>query len=64
MPDGIDPRGAGVWYAVDPSGGAGAILPSVHTVTEHEDGTISVTPSLVMPSGWHGFLQRGVWSSA
>jgi hypothetical protein len=64
VPDGIDPRESGCWYLVDPTGGAGAALPSVHAVVEHEDGTITCSPSLVMPSGWHGFLERGVWRLA
>jgi hypothetical protein len=40
---------------------------SRHTVTEHEDGTISVSPSILMggqgttTAPWHGFLERGVW---
>lgn len=64
VPDSIDPRERGVWYVVDPDGKAGAILPSLHTITEHEDGTITCSPSLVMPCGWHGYLERGVWRSA
>lgn len=32
-----------------------------HTVTDHEDGTITVEPSLVMRNGWHGWLRRGVF---
>lgn len=51
------------WLLVDPTGGAGSIIPENHTVTEHEDGTITVSPSLVMPGGWHGWLRRGVWQS-
>lgn len=42
---------------------------SRHTVTEHEDGTITVSPSILMEQGrhakaspgWHGYLERGVW---
>jgi len=38
---------------------------SKHTVTEHEDRTISVAPSIKVtnPQGTHrhGFLRRGVW---
>jgi hypothetical protein len=62
VPDGVDPRGNGWWYIVDPTGGAGALDPAIHTITEHEDGTVSVTPSIVAPLGWHGFLNHGVWS--
>ena len=35
-----------------------------HSVTEHEDGTITVSPSILCRSGsaeWHGYLERGVW---
>lgn len=42
---------------------------SSHQVVEHEDGTITVSPSIGhhgnTPEGnrvyWHGFLERGVW---
>lgn len=51
-----------VWLAVDPTGGALAITPKHHTVEEHDDGTITVSPSIVAPSGWHGFLRAGTWS--
>lgn len=45
---------------------------SAHEVTEHEDGTITVSPSILitMPDPdnpganieqWHGYLERGVW---
>ena len=35
-----------------------------HTITEHEDGTITVSPSILFESHkgtWHGYLERGVW---
>jgi hypothetical protein len=40
--------------------------PVVHDweITEHDDGTISVQPSIMDPGGWHGFLDRGVWTAA
>lgn len=40
---------------------------SEHRVTEHEDGTITVAPSIRIQCGpgfswrWHGYLERGVW---
>lgn len=40
---------------------------SGHQVTEHDDGTITVQPSILVnshrpaPDGWHGFLERGTW---
>lgn len=61
VPSGVDPRPGVEWYVVDPTGGAGAIRTAVHNVTEHPDGTITVSPSLVMPSGWHGFLINNEW---
>lgn len=37
-------------------------------MVEHEDGTITISPSIHLHptpngsrSGWHGFLERGVW---
>ena len=50
------------WLLVDPTGAAGSIIPENHTVVEHADGTITVSPSVVMPGGWHGWLRHGVWS--
>lgn len=52
----------GRWEIRDPLGNAGGI--GKHKVEEHEDGTISVTPSIWDPDkgGYHGFLTRGVWS--
>lgn len=37
---------------------------SNHTIVEHEDGTITVSPSILITrydGTWHGFLERGVW---
>lgn len=34
------------WYIVDPDGKIGSLGPR-HAVTEHDDGTISVTPSIL-----------------
>ena len=55
------------WFCTTPNGLFGNI--SKHTVTEHEDCTITVSPSILVSSGsdplsapsWHGFLERGVW---
>lgn len=61
--------GKGEWHIVDPTGGIGALgritaeLPqSAHEVTIHDNGTITCSPSLVMPSGWHGWLKEGVFT--
>lgn len=61
-----------VWMCCTPSGHVSDL--TAHEVTEHEDGTITVAPSIVVEGGqtvrergeepivsWHGFLKRGVW---
>ena len=57
------------WFCTTPNGLAGNL--SAHQVEEHEDGTISVTPSILVTSGskqadpsWHGFLKRGIWTES
>lgn len=52
------------WYAMTPDGRLGNL--SAHNVTEHEDGTVTVSPSILVtggdsPGSWHGFLERGIW---
>lgn len=59
-------RLAGTWYACTPSGDLGNL--AAHDVTEHDDGTITVSPSILVrepggPELWHGWLERGVWRS-
>ncbi len=40
-----------------------------HQIVEHEDGTITVSPSILVTCpgaeewNWHGYLKRGVWRS-
>lgn len=71
MPAGSYGRNAhGAWEACTPNGRRGVL--DVHTVEEHDDGTITVDPSIrvdpiltpddtVFRAGWHGFLEKGVW---
>lgn len=50
------------WYLYLPGGGLGRL--SNHTVDEHADGTITVSPSVLVQGGRgrrHGFVRRGVW---
>lgn len=49
------------WHIRDPSGRGGAL--TSHMIVEHEDDTITVSPSILDPNpgGWHGYLERGVW---
>lgn len=58
----------GRWFAATPNGKLGDL--SNHDVVEHEDGTITVSPSILVTGYddeknetvvWHGYLERGVW---
>jgi hypothetical protein len=72
LPGGLDDtrvcywRSPGGWWIYLPSAGVGRLVN--HEVTEHEDGTITVKPSIGLgragaPGGFarHGFLTRGEW---
>lgn len=63
------------WIGCAPNGHACAL--GAHKVEEHEDGTITVSPSILISRGgpksagnkpyeelFHGFLERGVWRTA
>lgn len=52
---------SGVWLVKCPNGDVGNL--SRHQITEHENGTITVSPSIqVVGQGqWHGWLQNGIW---
>jgi hypothetical protein len=61
-------RSEGVWYARPPQSdtfhcGPGSL--ANHDVVEHEDGTITVSPSILVTGHhgvqWHGYLERGIW---
>jgi hypothetical protein len=52
------------WCAVTPDGRQCGLRG--HDVTEHGDGTITASPSILVSGGekswsWHGYLERGVW---
>lgn len=54
----------GNWFCCVPDGRLGNL--SNHQVIEHEDGTITVSPSILVWAGgkdgqWHGYLEHGVW---
>lgn len=56
-------------WCVRPPGARVAAKITKHTVTEHEDGTITVEPSIVYstsdrPDYYHGYLEHGVWREA
>jgi hypothetical protein len=57
------------WYAHCPGADDLVANLSSHAVVEHEDGTITVSPSILCSDGaeghvYHGFLERGVWRLA
>jgi len=58
---------SGHWYCCTPGGHMGNL--SGHSVTEHEDRTITVSPSILISSTdrthqlWHGHLERGAWKT-
>jgi hypothetical protein len=57
---------SGEWFGMTPNGHLANL--SAHAVIEHEDGTITVHPSISVktPAGvelWHGFLRGGVWEA-
>lgn len=59
----------GAWYAHCPGPNDLVANLSTHQITEHEDGTITVAPSIACSDGagghrFHGFLERGVWRNA
>lgn len=56
----------GRWYCCTPKQGfaylTGHSDPSRDwEVTEHEDGTITVKPSINQVGRWHGYLEKGIW---
>ena len=61
------PGGAEKWnlWIKDPRGHEGMCAAHIHKITEENDGTVTVSPSIAPndtdPGGWHGYLERGVW---
>jgi hypothetical protein len=56
----------GDWYARTPNGQLGNL--GGHQVTEHHDGSITVSPSILVTGGesnkrYHGYLRAGVWET-
>lgn len=58
------------WIAITPNDHAGNL--GGHKVVEHEDGTITVSPSIAVYTSrdgkplevYHGYLEHGVWRPA
>lgn len=57
----------GQWMVNTPNGHLGMINTKKWTIIEHEDGTITVSPSISVRNAdqelWHGFLEAGIWRS-
>lgn len=57
------------WLAITPNGHLCNL--AKHAVVELEDGTITVSPSILVQAPrngksvelWHGYLERGVWTA-
>lgn len=69
----------GTWYAAcpvprDEYGMVCLASMANHSCTEHEDGTLTVSPSILVSAPWgptravkefyHGFLEHGIWRTA
>ena len=55
-----------LWIICCPTGSRGTINNKIWTITEHEDGTITVNPSIQITNhipeySWHGYLRNGIW---
>lgn len=55
----------GVWWARVPAPGFSMATLTLHEIIEHDDHTITASPSILMEKGngvsWHGYLVKGVW---
>ena len=55
-----------IWYAMTPNGHLANL--SNHKITEHDDGTITVSPSIRvlgdLDYAYHGYLEKGIWRDA
>lgn len=60
-----EPNGEPGWCCATPSDPILSGSLRNHTVVEHDDGTITVEPSILIHRGtgerWHGFLRAGIW---
>ncbi|KKM93625.1 hypothetical protein LCGC14_1206560 [marine sediment metagenome] len=58
-----------LWYCRPPNPEIHLGNLRAHQVEEHEDGTITVSPSILIEEGtggplWHGWLKKGEWTEA
>jgi hypothetical protein len=54
-----------IWACTTPNNHFGRL--DGHDVVEHDDGTITVSPSILISNEneelWHGYLEHGIWRS-
>lgn len=64
VPGGYGRDAGGHWWCMPPGTDLIGRL-DAHEITEHDDGTITVSPSILIEGwkapAWHGWLERGVW---
>ena len=53
-----------IWMMRAPKGHIGNL--DNHNIVEHDDGTITVSPSILIQDKeyhniWHGYLEKGIW---
>lgn len=55
----------GKWFCRVPAPGFSIGGLGLHTIVEHDDGTITVSPSILCnghhDKQWHGYLEHGIW---
>lgn len=49
------------WFMKTPTGRVGALIPEFHSWIIEQDGTLTITPSIVY-FDYHGFLKNGIWT--
>ena len=56
----------GEWQCRTPDSNIGLGSLTNHEVIEHDDGTITVSPSILITgkASWHGYLKEGIWTEA
>jgi hypothetical protein len=54
----------GTWWICTPNDLYGRINDKIWKIIEHEDNTITVSPSILVSTfdcSWHGWLEKGIW---
>jgi hypothetical protein len=51
----------GKWWVRPPIEGPHAGVLIDHSIVEHEDASITVSPSILIEGVYHGYLKKGTW---